>query len=54
MVLASHRLTSAPLPWGRIGARTLARVASSLNLLVTEEWSAGGRIFVTLRKSRHR
>ncbi len=54
VVLASHRLTSTPLPWGRIGARTLARVASSLNLLVTEEWSAGGRIFVTLRKSRHR
>ena len=27
VVLSSDRLTSTPLPWGRIGARTLARVA---------------------------
>ena len=54
VVLSSDRLTSSPLPWGRIGARTLARVAGTLGLMVTEEWSAGGRIFVTLRKSRRR
>ena len=29
VVLSSDRLTSAPLPWGRIGARTLARVAGT-------------------------
>ena len=54
VVLSSDRLTSTPLPWGRIGARTLARVAGTLGLMVTEEWTAGGRIFVTLRKGRHR
>ena len=54
VVLSSDRLTSAPMPWGRVGARTLARVACTLGLLVTEEWTAGGRIFVTLRKSRPR
>ena len=42
---------SLPLPWGRIGARTLTRVASALDLLVAEEWSAGGRVFVSLRKN---
>ena len=51
VVVSSDGLTSAPLPWGRIGARALARVALGLDLLVTEEWSAGGRVFVTLRKS---
>jgi SAM-dependent methyltransferase len=51
VVLSSGRCTSTPLPWGRIGAQTLARVAATLDLLVTEEWCASGRVFVTLRKS---
>ena len=51
VVLSSGGLTSRPLPWGRIGARTLAQVATGLDLLVAEEWAAGGRVFVTLRKS---
>jgi len=50
VVLTSDGWRSAPLSWGRIGARTLVRVASVLDLLVTEEWSAGGRVFVNLRK----
>ena len=51
LVLSSDGWRSTPLPWGRIGARTLARVASALDLLVAEEWSAGGRVFVSLRKN---
>ena len=51
LVLSSDGWHSTPLPWGRIGARTLARVASALDLLVAEEWSAGGRVFVSLRKN---
>lgn len=51
VVLASEGVSSTPLPWGRVGARTLAAVAAGLDLLVAEEWSAGGRVFVTLRKS---
>lgn len=42
---------AAPLPWSRVGARTLARFAIPLNLLVVEEWTAGERVFVTLRLS---
>jgi glycosyltransferase A (GT-A) superfamily protein (DUF2064 family) len=51
VVLSSGGRRSLPLPWGRIGARTLTRVASALDLLVAEEWSAGGRVFVSLRKN---
>lgn len=51
VVLSSDGWRSDPLVWGRIGARTLARVASALDLLVAEEWSAGGRVFVNLRKN---
>jgi SAM-dependent methyltransferase len=51
VVLSSGGCTSTALPWGRIGAQTLARVAGTLDLLVTEEWRASGRVFVTLRKS---
>jgi glycosyltransferase A (GT-A) superfamily protein (DUF2064 family)/SAM-dependent methyltransferase len=49
LVLAGAGTRSAPVPWGRIGARTLARFAARLDLLVVEEWSAGDRVFVTLR-----
>ena len=51
VVLSSDGWRSDPLSWGRVGARTLARVASALDLLVAEEWSAGGRVFVNLRKN---
>ena len=51
LIMSSDGWRSTPLPWGRIGARTLARVASALDLLVAEEWSAGGRVFVSLRKN---
>jgi hypothetical protein len=51
LIMSGGGWRSTPLPWGRIGARTLARVASALDLLVAEEWSAGGRVFVSLRKN---
>jgi glycosyltransferase A (GT-A) superfamily protein (DUF2064 family)/SAM-dependent methyltransferase len=51
VVLSSDGVTSSPLPWGRVGAGTLARVGAGLDLLVAEEWSAGGRVFVALRRS---
>ena len=51
VVLTSEGATSSPLLWGRFGCRTLGRVAANLDLMVAEEWSAGGRVFVALRKS---
>lgn len=51
LVMAGNGMTSTPVPWGRFGARTVARVAAALDLLVVEEWSADGRVFVTLRRS---
>lgn len=51
VVLSSGGMTSVALPWGRIGAHTLSRAAAELDLVVAEQWAAGGRVFVTLRKS---
>lgn len=51
VVLTVDGVASAPLPWGRIGARTLSRFAARLDLLVVEEWTAAERVFVTLRRS---
>ena len=51
VVLTVGGRTSAPLPWSRIGARTLARFAARLDLLLVEEWTAGERVFVTLRRT---
>jgi hypothetical protein len=51
VVLTVDGTVSAPLPWSRIGARTLARFAACVDLLVVEEWTAGERVFVTLRRS---
>lgn len=45
-------MRSLPLPWSRIGADALARVAVGLYLIVVEEWTAGGRGFVMLQRSR--
>jgi SAM-dependent methyltransferase len=50
VVLAQGDVRSTPLLWGRVGASALADVAAGLDLLVAEEWSAGGRVFVTLRR----
>jgi hypothetical protein len=51
VVLTVDGQASATLPWSRVGARTLARFAARLDLLVVEEWTAGERVFVTLRRS---
>jgi hypothetical protein len=52
LVMSGAGTTSCPVPWGRVGRRTLARFAACLDLLVVEEWSAGDRVFVTLRRTR--
>jgi hypothetical protein len=49
VVLRTRLATSAPLPWSRIGAAALTRIAESLDLLLVEEWTSGGRAFVALR-----
>jgi SAM-dependent methyltransferase len=42
---------SRPLPWARIGLRRLLPVAAAAGLLAVEDWRAGGRAFVALRKA---
>jgi glycosyltransferase A (GT-A) superfamily protein (DUF2064 family)/SAM-dependent methyltransferase len=49
VVLQTEEVASAPMPWARIGAAALVRVATSLDLLLVEEWSSGNRAFVALR-----
>jgi glycosyltransferase A (GT-A) superfamily protein (DUF2064 family) len=49
VVLRTQRAASAPLPWSRIGAAALMRVAKSLDLLLAEEWTSPGRAFIALR-----
>lgn len=49
VVLQIRDVVSAPLPWARIGAAALMQVATSLDLLLVEEWSSGDRAFVALR-----
>jgi glycosyltransferase A (GT-A) superfamily protein (DUF2064 family) len=51
VVLSGGGLRSVPLPWARIGASALAHVAASLGLFVCEEWSAGDRVFLALRRA---
>jgi glycosyltransferase A (GT-A) superfamily protein (DUF2064 family)/SAM-dependent methyltransferase len=41
--------SSAELIWTRTGAATVRRQARPLDLLVVEEWSAGGRAFLSLQ-----
>lgn len=50
LLLRSEGTISA-MPWSRIGAAALGALASRLDLWVGEEWSAGGRVFVALRRS---
>ena len=52
VVLRSGSAASRPLPWARIGRRTLLRFAAGQDLTVEEEWSGGGRCFVSLRSRR--
>jgi hypothetical protein len=35
--------------WSRVGASALLEVATSLDLLLVEEWTSGERAFVALR-----
>jgi glycosyltransferase A (GT-A) superfamily protein (DUF2064 family) len=49
VVLRTQRATSPPLTWSRIGASALLDVATSLDLLLVEEWTSGERAFVALR-----
>jgi hypothetical protein len=49
IVLRTRHAASPPLPWSRIGTSALIKVAKSLDLLLMEEWTSGGRAFVALR-----
>ena len=52
IVLRTKHTTSPPLSWSRIGTSALIEVAKSLDLLLMEEWTSGGRAFVALRSMR--
>ncbi|MFD4992318.1 class I SAM-dependent methyltransferase [Cellulosimicrobium cellulans] len=43
---------SRPMPWARLGAHALRDVAASAGLTEVEEWTAGGRSVVVLRRAR--
>jgi glycosyltransferase A (GT-A) superfamily protein (DUF2064 family)/SAM-dependent methyltransferase len=49
VVLRTEFATSPPVAWSRIGTSALVRAARSLDLLLVEEWTSGGRAFVALR-----
>ena len=42
---------STPLPWARVGTRAVLRHASAARLHPTEDWRAGHRAFLTLRRT---
>ena len=42
---------SAALAWSRIGSDALRVLAARLDLMVAEEWTVGGRVFVALRRA---
>jgi SAM-dependent methyltransferase len=42
---------SKPLPWARVGSRAVVRHACAAGLIATEEWRAGGRAFLTFRRT---
>jgi glycosyltransferase A (GT-A) superfamily protein (DUF2064 family)/SAM-dependent methyltransferase len=50
VVQGSRSAASMPLAWSRIGATALVEVAAGLDLWTAEEWSAGDRAFVALRR----
>ena len=49
VILRTQFATSPPLAWSRIGTSALVQAARSLDLLLVEEWTSGGRAFVALR-----
>ncbi len=49
VVLRTAAVASVPMAWSRVGAAALTRLAATLDLVLTEEWVAGGRAFVALR-----
>lgn len=54
VVLRSSGASSTQMAWSRIGASALAELAAHLDLWVSEQWSAEGRTFVTLRSTGQR
>jgi hypothetical protein len=52
LILRSGNAKSRPLPWARIGRRSVLTLAAAQDMTVEEEWSAGGRCFVSLRSRR--
>ena len=44
--------TSLPLPWARLGARAVVRVAAGAGFVAVEEWRLHGRVFLALRSCR--
>jgi glycosyltransferase A (GT-A) superfamily protein (DUF2064 family)/SAM-dependent methyltransferase len=50
LLLRSRSTASTPLAWSRIGAAALVELAAGLDLWTAEEWSAGDRVFVALRR----
>lgn len=51
LVLRSGHARSTTMAWSRIGATALVSLAAPLDLWVSEQWSAGGRMFIALRTS---
>lgn len=49
VVLRTASATSEPIPWSSVGASALGTLAAGLGLTLQEEWSSGGRSFVSLR-----
>jgi hypothetical protein len=49
LVLLTSGVRSIPMAWSRVGAATLTRLGSELDMVLAEEWVAGGRSFVALR-----
>jgi len=49
LVLTDRHRCSEPMAWSSLGIRSLQRIAATLDLIVVEEWQAGGRAFVSLR-----
>ena len=41
---------SSPVPWARVGARSLVQLASRLGFVAVEDWRVDGRVFIALRK----
>jgi SAM-dependent methyltransferase len=49
IVLSGGDQASHPLAWASAGLHTVQRVAAELDLIIAEEWRAGGRAFVSMR-----